>query len=141
MFRLFLSSCAKWYDIGETNLFQPSMLYDYSDFAQVRFKIDHSETAARESFHGNLCQPQTVASKYIFIIFFVLRRSFSILFCTVSGCEGGNRTHNLAVHTWRFRLLSYVRHPRVNIAPLFLTSLSQGEDVHASRIDKHRFVA
>jgi hypothetical protein len=33
--RLFLSSCAKWYDIRETDLFQPSMLYDYSDFAQV----------------------------------------------------------------------------------------------------------
>jgi hypothetical protein len=37
--RLFLSSCAKWYDIRETDLFQPSMLYDYSDFAQVSWNL------------------------------------------------------------------------------------------------------
>ncbi len=44
-------------------------------------------------------------------IFFMLRRAFSIIFCTVSGCDGGNRTRNIAVHTWRCSLLSYGRHP------------------------------
>ncbi|XP_023329833.1 guanine nucleotide exchange factor VAV2, partial [Eurytemora carolleeae] len=33
--RLFLTSCSKYFDMKETDLFQPSMLYDYSDFAQV----------------------------------------------------------------------------------------------------------
>ena len=33
--RLFLTSCSTNYEMKETDLFQPSMLYDYSDFAQV----------------------------------------------------------------------------------------------------------
>ncbi len=48
----------------------------------------------------------------------MLRRVFSIFFCTVSGCDGGNRTRNIAVvltvYTWRFSLLSYVRLPRLS---------------------------
>jgi hypothetical protein len=33
-------------------------------------------------------------------------------FCAVSGCDGGNRTRNIAVDAWRFSLLSYGRHPQ-----------------------------
>ena len=33
--RLFLSTLTRSFDMSETDLFQPSMLYDYSDFAQV----------------------------------------------------------------------------------------------------------
>ena len=33
--RLFLSALTRCFDMSETDLFQPSMLYDYSDFAQV----------------------------------------------------------------------------------------------------------
>jgi guanine nucleotide exchange factor VAV len=32
--RAFLQSCATKFGIHETDLFQPSMLYDYSDFAR-----------------------------------------------------------------------------------------------------------
>ena len=34
--RLFLAACTGYFEMRETDLFQPSMLYDYSDFAQVR---------------------------------------------------------------------------------------------------------
>jgi hypothetical protein len=30
--------------------------------------------------------------------------------CTVSGCDGGNRTRNIAVYTWRLSTLSYNCH-------------------------------
>jgi hypothetical protein len=30
--------------------------------------------------------------------------------CTVSGCDGGNRTRNIAVYTWCLSTLSYNRH-------------------------------
>ena len=33
--RLFLSALTRSFEMSETDLFQPSMLYDYSDFAQV----------------------------------------------------------------------------------------------------------
>ena len=33
--RLFLSTLTRSFEMSETDLFQPSMLYDYSDFAQV----------------------------------------------------------------------------------------------------------
>ncbi len=36
-------------------------------------------------------------------VFFVLQRAFLYFLCTVSGCDGGNRTRNIAVYTWRFR--------------------------------------
>jgi hypothetical protein len=42
-----------------------------------------------------------------FFFFFVLVRAFFYFLCTVSGCDGGNRTRNIAVYTWRFSLLSY----------------------------------
>jgi hypothetical protein len=35
---------------------------------------------------------------------------FFYFLCTVSGCDGGNRTRNIAVYTWRFSLLSYDSH-------------------------------
>ena len=35
--RLFLSTLTRSFEMSETDLFQPSMLYDYSDFAQVCF--------------------------------------------------------------------------------------------------------
>jgi hypothetical protein len=41
----------------------------------------------------------------------VLHRAFFYFLCTVSGCDGGNRTRNIAVYTWRFSPLSYDRHP------------------------------
>ncbi len=44
-------------------------------------------------------------------MFFVLHRAFFYFLCTVSGCDGGNRTRNIAVYTWRFSPLSYDRHP------------------------------
>jgi hypothetical protein len=47
----------------------------------------------------------------ISFVFFVLQRAFFYFLCTVSGCDGGNRIHNIAVYTWRFSLLSYDRHP------------------------------
>ncbi len=41
----------------------------------------------------------------------MLQRAFFYFLCTVSGCDGGNRTRNIAVYTWRFSPLSYDRHP------------------------------
>ena len=35
--RLFLSALTRCFEMSETDLFQPSMLYDYSDFAQVSY--------------------------------------------------------------------------------------------------------
>ncbi len=48
---------------------------------------------------------------FFFLCFFVLHRAFLYFLCTVSGCDEGNRTRNIAVYTWRFSLLSYGRHP------------------------------
>ncbi len=42
-------------------------------------------------------------------VFFVLQRAFFYILCTVSGCDGGNRTRNIAVNTWRFSPLNYGR--------------------------------
>jgi hypothetical protein len=36
------------------------------------------------------------------LFFFVLQRAFFYFLCTVSGCDGGNRTRNIAVYTWRY---------------------------------------
>ncbi len=47
---------------------------------------------------------------FFFLCFFVLQRAFLYFLCTVSGCDGGNRTHNIAVYAWRFSPLSYDRH-------------------------------
>ncbi len=40
----------------------------------------------------------------IFFLFFVLQRAFFDFICTVSGCDGGNRTRNIAVYIWRFHI-------------------------------------
>jgi hypothetical protein len=34
-------------------------------------------------------------------------RSIFYCICTLSGCDSGNRTRNIAVYTWRLSLLSY----------------------------------
>ncbi len=46
-----------------------------------------------------------------FFHFFVLQRAFFYFICTVSRCDGRNRTRNIAVYTWRFSPLSYDHHP------------------------------
>ncbi len=46
-----------------------------------------------------------------FPLFFVLQRAFFYFLRTVSGCDSGNRTRNIAVYTWLFSPLSYGRHP------------------------------
>ncbi len=48
---------------------------------------------------------------FIFYFFLCSEEHFLFLFCTVSGCDGGNRTRSIAMCTWRFSLLSYDRHP------------------------------
>ncbi len=44
-------------------------------------------------------------------IMFGAPMSISYFIATVSGCDGGNRTRNTAVNTWRLKPLSYSRHP------------------------------
>jgi hypothetical protein len=46
----------------------------------------------------------------------VLQRAFFYFLCTVIGCDGGNRTRNIAVYTWRSPL-SYDRHPKLRPSP------------------------
>jgi hypothetical protein len=43
-------------------------------------------------------------------LFFVLRRAFLYFICTISGCDGGNQTCNIAVYTCCLSLLSHDRH-------------------------------
>jgi len=45
--RLFLTTCSKYFELKETDLFQPSMLYDYSDFAQVLHTLSRLSTSSR----------------------------------------------------------------------------------------------
>jgi hypothetical protein len=50
---------------------------------------------------------------YVFfvVVFFGAPKSISYFIATVSECDGGNRTRNIAVFTWRLKPLSYSRHP------------------------------
>ncbi len=49
---------------------------------------------------------------YLYIhTFFGAPRSIFYFSCTLSRSDGGNRTRNIAVHTWLLSLLSYDRHP------------------------------
>ncbi len=41
-----------------------------------------------------------IAPKFVFL--FCAAKSIFCFLCTVSGCDGGNRTRNIAVYTWRF---------------------------------------
>jgi len=53
--RLFLAALTKSFDMSETDLFQPSMLYDYSDFAQVLHtlsRLSHTQRATAKGQHG-----------------------------------------------------------------------------------------
>ena len=45
--RLFLSALTRSFEMSETDLFQPSMLYDYSDFAQVLHTLSKLSWTAR----------------------------------------------------------------------------------------------
>ena len=51
--RLFLSSLTKCFGLSETDLFQPSMLYDYSDFAQVLHTLSKLSQAPRSTGMGH----------------------------------------------------------------------------------------
>ncbi len=48
---------------------------------------------------------------FLLCFFCALQSIFLYFLCTVSGCDGGNRTRIIAVCIWRFSLLSYDRHP------------------------------
>ena len=61
--RLFLSALTRSFEMSETDLFQPSMLYDYSDFAQVLHTLSKLSWTPRASlkcpvgFPGNRNRP------------------------------------------------------------------------------------
>jgi len=59
--RLFLASCTKYYDMRETDLFQPSMLYDYSDFAQVLHTLSRLSQTPHATATGQNGFPQSQA--------------------------------------------------------------------------------
>ncbi len=44
------------------------------------------------------------------VLFFAVPKSIYCFYSTVSGCDGGKRTRNIAVYTWRFSPLSCNRH-------------------------------
>jgi hypothetical protein len=73
---------------------------------------------------GNIPEPkdgilQSVFT-FLFFFFFELQRAFFYFLSTVSGCDGGNRTRNIAVYTWRISLRSYDRHQSVFTTTCFL---------------------
>jgi hypothetical protein len=45
------------------------------------------------------------------LLFFCAPKSIYCFNSTISGCDGGNRTRNVAVDTWCLSPLSYNRHP------------------------------
>jgi hypothetical protein len=50
----------------------------------------------------NIYPPPHRSLVYIFFLcLYVLQRAFFYFLCTVSGCDGGNQTRNIAVYTWR----------------------------------------
>ena len=62
--RLFLSTLTGSFEMSETDLFQPSMLYDYSDFAQVASTICflnlifHNLSGSAYAFKAKLDHPR-----------------------------------------------------------------------------------
>ncbi len=52
------------------------------------------------------------ASSYRLLFFCAPKGIFYVL-CTVSGCDRGNRTRNVAAYTWCLSLMSYGRDPAV----------------------------
>jgi hypothetical protein len=70
-----------------------------------------SDLPGRLSARGFLSPFHYVCRIFLFPLFFVLQRAFFYFPCTVSRCDGGNRTHNIVVYTWRFSPLSYDHHP------------------------------
>jgi len=57
--RLFLTACTRFYDMRETDLFQPSMLYDYTDFAQVLHSLSRLSQSSRAVASGQYGFPVT----------------------------------------------------------------------------------
>ncbi len=53
------------------------------------------------------------ASSYRLLCFFVAPKGIFYVLCTVSGCDGGNRTRNVTAYTRSLSLLSYSRDPAV----------------------------
>ncbi len=49
--------------------------------------------------------------EFFFFFFVGAPKSIFYFIATVSGCDCGNRTRNIAVNTWRLKPLSYSRHP------------------------------
>ncbi len=76
------------------------------------------------------------------LCFFVLQRAFFYFLCTVSGCDGGNRTRNIAVFTWRFSPLSYVRHldilPKSQVLDCDRHLLGQVKDILSLERQTHK---
>ena len=53
--KIFLGACKEAFNLKETDLFQPSMLYDYTDFARVLqtlSKLSHCEVARKKDVEG-----------------------------------------------------------------------------------------
>ncbi len=68
---------------------------------------------------------------FISLFFFSAPKGIFYALCTVSGCDGRNRTRNIAVITWRLSLLSYDRHSKlvVLLNPFFpFRSFSTGQN-------------
>ncbi len=53
-----------------------------------------------------------------FVEFFCAPKSILYFIYTLSGCDGGNRTRIIAVHTWRFSPLSYCKKLNFSATPL-----------------------
>jgi hypothetical protein len=88
-------------------------------------KLLHRNLSCRDDILSRLCHTCKISCKspvswiiaqpmtsFFFLCFFCAPKSIFLVFlCTVSGRDGGNRTRNIAVYTWRFSLLSYDHHP------------------------------
>jgi len=59
--RLFLAACTGYFEMRETDLFQPSMLYDYSDFAQVLHTLSRLSQTPRALASGQQGFPPSQA--------------------------------------------------------------------------------
>ncbi len=83
----------------------PASFRHYGQSGTTCHKLVCQCPAVRHFFH------QTSIGIFFSFVFWCSKEHFPIFFCTVSGRDGRNRTRNIAVYTWRFRPLSYDRHP------------------------------
>merc|ERR1719210_2627255 len=63
--RTFLNACSEYFQVKETDLFQPSHLYDYTDFARVLHtlsKLSNCVKAKARSVPGFPQQPRIASS-------------------------------------------------------------------------------